>query len=487
MKDANDKIKFARRVVEWMRDGNRHGFVTDFPHQFIVIKTSHDNLYGRVENYRVSFVSERTIVNSIYEQLILAEDAMMAHSHNGEFEGYGVSHNMVKTVLFPHWESVSEAISLSDIKTIGFLPRDRHDDESLEELFLNMDESPDEGDYCFEHFEWQKNTLACPLEDQSCPPMFAEILSRCSNADAVAMWVGSLFHPNSDRSQYLWLYGDGRNSKGSFARVLKKVFGRAFRSETPPNDGDRFWTSGLVNVRLATFFDCNKVGFPRTGLFKSLTGGDPIRIERKGKDSYTAELETKFLFLSNDKPMLSGQLADTRRAIYCEFAETDIDPDPLYEDKLWREREQFFRYCYRRYERQVEQKNLALIPTDPEQMDVLIQDIETEYSAIVEQFFLVGDQVESHLTGEGLLIALEAIGKSKSDKKFGNNLWIKDLKKYFQRNGVSVIRPRIGDKRPTIYLNLGLKMDAQFYFGTARGQFFVNNGELKRHGHLTIS
>lgn len=123
--------------------------------------------------------------------------------------------------------------------------------------------------------------------------------------------------------------------------------GAAARWDQPPSKDDKFWTSGLLGKRLVVFGDCNNYGFPISGLFKSLTGGDLIRVEEKGRPSTTVELGCKFLFLSNDTPLLSSQKSDMRRAIFCKMQpipkEKDIGPN--YEDYLWYEAPHILEKC----------------------------------------------------------------------------------------------------------------------------------------------
>ena len=162
---------------------------------------------------------------------------------------------------------------------------------------------------CFHRLPWDAKKGKCPL--------FDEFLSRTSNADAYQIFIGSLFYPNSDKQQYLWHYGRGLNGKGSMIRLLRRVLGPAFSAEDAGQAKSQFWTYGLIGKRLIVFPDCNSYSFPASQKFKSLTGGDPIRIERKNKDPYTEQLEAKFMFASNEKPGLSSQSSDVRRAIFC--------------------------------------------------------------------------------------------------------------------------------------------------------------------------
>ncbi len=180
-------------------------------------------------------------------------------------------------------------------------------------------------------------------------PLFNELFGRISNAPALIEWIGSLFDPEADRQQYAWLYGAGGNGKGALARFLGKVFGRAYRSVQPPAPSERHWTACLVGARLAVFADCNAYGFPASGLFKLLTGDDAVPIERKYEDAYSTHLSTKFIFLSNERPQLSSETADMRRALYCQVDPIKTTVDPAYERRLWTEGGAFLSTCIHNY------------------------------------------------------------------------------------------------------------------------------------------
>jgi hypothetical protein len=147
-------------------------------------------------------------------------------------------------------------------------------------------------------------------------PNWNILLSNFTNVSAVKMFIGSLFVEDSDRAQYLWLYGKGGNGKSTLAKVLSKSLGEFVRFEQAPPKDDKYWTYGLLGRRLIVLDDCNHYGFVKTGLFKSLTGSSKVRVERKFGDPNDADLNCKFLFTSNEKPAISNDTADQRRIIF---------------------------------------------------------------------------------------------------------------------------------------------------------------------------
>jgi len=148
-------------------------------------------------------------------------------------------------------------------------------------------------------------------------PTFDEFFSRADNSDAIKAFIGSCLVTGSNRQQYLWLYGEGGDGKGSFVKALEPLFGEFFISTVAPkNGGARFWTNSLVGKRLVLFPDNNNYRFVNDGIFKACTGDDRVPCELKGGANYTAKLECKFIFLSNEMPDIDGTRASLRRAIY---------------------------------------------------------------------------------------------------------------------------------------------------------------------------
>lgn len=227
-----------------------------------------------------------------------------------------------------------------------------------------------------------------PDFDGNATPLFNELFGRISNASALIEWIGSLFDPEADRQQYAWLYGAGGDGKGALARFLARVFGRAYRSVQPPAPAERHWTAGLVGARLVVFPDCNAYGFPASGLFKVLTGGDSVPVERKYEDAYSAQLTAKFMFLSNERPQLSSERADMRRALYCEVEAIKAEVDPAYEKRLWDEGGAFLSTCIHNYRTGYPHGGPIRIDTD--ELEAWVDVIEEDFSALVETHLVLG-------------------------------------------------------------------------------------------------
>lgn len=227
-----------------------------------------------------------------------------------------------------------------------------------------------------------------PFERSEGPtPLWDELLSRITNAEALKAWIGSLLVEDSDVQQYVWLHGQGGEGKGALARFLGKVLGHTYSAQQPPSPTDRFWTWGIREARLVVFPDCNNTSFVTSGLFKSLTGDDLVRIEVKGGRIMNQRIRAKYLFLSNEKPDLSSEVADRRRIIYCQAQGFEGESDATYERRLWAEGGHFLTACLAAYHAQC--PDHGQIRADASQINDVISANEEDYQAFLDANFIV--------------------------------------------------------------------------------------------------
>lgn len=270
-------------------------------------------------------------------------------------------------------------------------------------------------------------------------PHFDELMSRTTNAMALKAFIGSLLLEKSDRQQYVWIWGEGRNGKGSLAAFLHRILGPAYRSEAVKAAQSNFWTAGLVGSRLVVFPDCTEYRFPTTGIFKMLTGGDAVRIERKGRDPSTAELCCKFMFLSNNKPEITSSTADMRRAIYCEMKEleagTTIKSRDTYGSWLDGEAAAFLYACKLAYEQLTDDH--GPIGVEAEAIADVIAASEEHYAEMFERIFEV---VPSGELDEKRAVQRTALNRVCSMYYGMRGSWeIKRFNDYLSRRGVRPI------------------------------------------------
>lgn len=225
-------------------------------------------------------------------------------------------------------------------------------------------------------------------------PLFDEMMERTSNSHALKCFIGSLFFNDADLHQYVWIFGLGQNGKGALGRFLRRALKSAYSSQMVPTLGDKFWTSGLIGARLVVFPDCNNRTFPASGLFKSLTGGDPIKVEQKGMQPFTAELKAKYIYLSNEKPYLSSEMADLRRIIYCVMQTIKGMPRAGYEDELWLEGGAFLASCFRCYAEACPKHGPIQNANVDQNLNDWVSTLEEDFELAAKNHFRLGVQFE---------------------------------------------------------------------------------------------
>lgn len=219
-------------------------------------------------------------------------------------------------------------------------------------------------------------------------PLFAELMSRTTNSHALMAFIGSLFDEKSQRQQYCWIFGEGKNGKGALVRCLAKLLGPVYGSEEAPTGDSKHWTCGLLGKRLVVFADCNNASFVTTGRFKSLTGEDKIRVEIKGGAILSLDIFAKYLFTSNAKPKISSTTADIRRILYSYVKPVDdakmVDN---YEENLWGEMPNFISACWHQYQICTNGNPRAEIPVkNADEVSDIAEDSEHEYETFVSEY-----------------------------------------------------------------------------------------------------
>jgi putative DNA primase/helicase len=109
-----------------------------------------------------------------------------------------------------------------------------------------------------------------------------------------------------DLQKAIYLVGDGGNGKGSFLRLLEMLVGEINTHSTTLHDlcDNQFELANIYKKRLIVCPDEDK-RFGGLSRFKSITGGDSIRGEKKGKDAFKFRYEGMVAIASND-PIFLG-------------------------------------------------------------------------------------------------------------------------------------------------------------------------------------
>ncbi len=249
-------------------------------------------------------------------------------------------------------------------------------------------------------------------------PLFAEMMNRTTNAEALVQWIGSLFDPHADMQQYVWIYGEGQNGKSTIGRFLREVFGPGAYYTEPPNMKDGFWMYNLVGKRIVVYADCNNAMFVTSGTFKSMTGGDTVSANIKYGPTLQVTLKAKHLFFSNKRPGIDSGMADQRRIILCEMAPIEGEPDPGYDARLWAEAPYIVGECWRLYKTQAGPRRR--IRADDTAARELALENDEDIDTLFASRFRVSDRQNAHVIGMEVqrILREEGLRTNKDIKRF---------------------------------------------------------------------
>lgn len=127
---------------------------------------------------------------------------------------------------------------------------------------------------------------------------------------ALQEWFGYLLTPDTRQQKILLLVGPKRSGKGTIARVLMLLLGRAsVAAPSLASLGTNFGLQPLIGKTAAIIGDARLGG--RTDIAQvverllSVSGEDAITIDRKHREAWTGSLSTRVALISNELPRFS--------------------------------------------------------------------------------------------------------------------------------------------------------------------------------------
>lgn len=169
-----------------------------------------------------------------------------------------------------------------DLKTMKFEPPSP---EHLETIHLHVNWNPDAvGDTADEFF----TTATCGDKD------IEKLLYEA---------IGYSFIKTSSLQKAFLLYGGGRNGKSTFLDIIKEICGYENCTSVNFKDlGEKFRVAELYNKLVSLSGDISAQPLKDSDLFKQITGGDEITIERKNQHPFTDTVFATLFFSANKLP-----------------------------------------------------------------------------------------------------------------------------------------------------------------------------------------
>jgi hypothetical protein len=235
---------------------------------------------------------------------------------------------------------------------------------------------------------WKR--LPFDLNVEGPTPQWDFLLSHTEQKEIVMMWIGSTFITNSSREQWLWMYGNGDDGKGTILEFLYDIYGDAYTPGETNHKGNKHWKANFLGKRIVGFADCSDTKFFTSDTMKSLTGDSYHVIDPKGEKPYTARLDCKFIAASNKPLELGAGKADVKRALIASFRTIEDGQLISKQEVLRRLREEapaFLTACKKLYlEKRTHNDR---IPMDLDLLEVTVANKYEVYEAIFEKYFIL--------------------------------------------------------------------------------------------------
>lgn len=191
-------------------------------------------------------------------------------------------------------------------------------------------------------------------------------------AEEFKAFVYSIFCAKNSGRQALWIYDpNGKVGKSAVIKAICSLFpsDKDVGSIDSVATLDKFTFSKFWNKRLAVCGDCKNQFIIKSEFMHKLLGGDPVDVDYKMKDSFTAVPQTKVIIASNFKPKINeDSIHEASRVIPVLMSLKNLSPeertkirtsgDNSYSEKLKSEMRAFLGKCRTAY------KNLCETETD---------------------------------------------------------------------------------------------------------------------------
>lgn len=155
--------------------------------------------------------------------------------------------------------------------------------------------------------------------------------------------IGYCFYRRNELRKSFILTGEKENGKSTFLSMIEFLLGRENTASLDLKElGDRFKTAELVNKLANIGDDIGDEFIPNPAVFKKLSSGNPINVERKGQNPFDFSSYAKLLFSANNIPRIkdkSGAVISRLVIIPFDarFSPDDPDFDPYIKYKLIQE------------------------------------------------------------------------------------------------------------------------------------------------------
>ena len=167
-----------------------------------------------------------------------------------------------------------------------------------------------------------------------CPTIRTYLLDATDgDAEAVesiraALFFTLLFHLGTQK--FMEILGPGGTGKSTLVRLIQELIGKdnCVTTDLKNLEGNKFETAGLYGKRAAFINDSSRYSGEVSQL-KAISGEDPLRFEKKGKQQDASFLAECFVFIVSNEPIQSPDYTSglSRRRVPINFIKQITDAD----------------------------------------------------------------------------------------------------------------------------------------------------------------
>lgn len=258
-------------------------------------------------------------------------------------------------------------------------------------------------------------------------PTWTHFLARMNDPEAFAAWIYGVASKRYVGRQVMWLHGENGEDGKSF--IQKRIIDQLFDNVTAAMDNSalgegaaRFLRAEFENKALAFWDDCNNTMALMREDIKQLSSGEegnPTRIEKKGKQAYTAQLETRLWINSNFAPVVPSDNYVRSRLLYIHLDAMEDKPDAAIGPKFVKEMPAFLEYGRKCFEKLcVDGRAIQQNKTANTEINELVMDHDDKYKAIFDRRFRKDKAANVKTSTVGEILAAEKLSSPFAKSQF---------------------------------------------------------------------
>jgi putative DNA primase/helicase len=163
-------------------------------------------------------------------------------------------------------------------------------------------------------FNYDAETTECPTMEKFLNDAFGSDHQR---RDLLQEVIGLLCTPENKYHKLFFFVGEPRAGKSTMVNLIKKLIGPQNMGATTLSAlAESHGMADIADKPVVSISDASNVGkSPRATLdaLKSISGGDPVRVNPKGKQGHSGVLPIRFILAANEMPELPDRTGALRQ------------------------------------------------------------------------------------------------------------------------------------------------------------------------------